>query len=242
MKPSFLLDAAFIIIVWLSAQLIFHASLIIIIIVIFGAYALVFLYENWFHGRAKRERSELRRSRRSSAARFGWADQHEQPLPASSAGVGETRSAESEAVLPPEVIAAAAARAREQAERERVEEERSELEAKEQVAAERAAESAPEPEDAPEPGPRQKRRSLMADIAAAPGETLRTHPVGGWNVWQLERMMTARPEHDEKRDYERSLMLVYMREFADSDGQLPPEFDELVFETFGDLVRGPAFS
>ena len=35
-------------------------------------------------------------------------------------------------------------------------------------------------------------------------------------------------------------MLVYLREFADADGQLPPQFDDLVRESFGDLVRGPA--
>ena len=59
-------------------------------------------------------------------------------------------------------------------------------------------------------------------------------------MWQLERMLAASEKHDPERDYERSLLLVYLREFADSDGQLPPEFDELANESFGDLVRGPA--
>jgi hypothetical protein len=52
--------------------------------------------------------------------------------------------------------------------------------------------------------------------------------------------MAANTRLDAERDYERSLLLVYLREFADFDGQLPPEFDELVNGSFGDLVRGPA--
>jgi hypothetical protein len=96
------------------------------------------------------------------------------------------------------------------------------------------------PETAARPEPPRERGSLLAEYAAHPGESRRTHRVGGWNVWQLERMMAARTTREEERDNERSLLLIYLREFADSDGQLPPEFDELVHESFGDLVRGPA--
>jgi hypothetical protein len=97
----------------------------------------------------------------------------------------------------------------------------------------------PEPEleeETREPEP----RSRLAEIAAGPGARHERRPVGGWNVWQLERMLAAQPRGDQERTYERSLLLVYLREFADSDGQLPPAFDDLVLESFGDLVRGPA--
>jgi hypothetical protein len=80
----------------------------------------------------------------------------------------------------------------------------------------------------------------MAEFVAGQGQPRHTHAVGGWNIWQLERTMQARGQRDDERDYERSLLLVYLREFADADGQLPPEFDELVRESFGDLARGPA--
>lgn len=184
----------------------------------------------------------------------------------------QARKSPQEDELPPEVIAAEVERAREQAERERAEQERIEHEraaaqlaeriraeqeqaerertASERAARERAEREAAEREAAartpieaepePEPEPREP-RSLLAEFAASPGEARHTHPVGGWNVWQLERMMAA-GKPDPERDYERSLLLVYLREFADSDGQLSPEFDELVNETFGDLVRGPSGS
>lgn len=81
---------------------------------------------------------------------------------------------------------------------------------------------------------------MMADIAAGPDARKQAGPIGGWNVWQLERLLAAQPKPDPERDYERSMLLVYLREFADSDGQLPPQFDDLVRESFSDLVRGPA--
>ncbi|HEY5159698.1 MAG TPA: hypothetical protein VII83_01380, partial [Gaiellaceae bacterium] len=86
---------------------------------------------------------------------------------------------------------------------------------------------------------RAEPHSMMAEIAAGP-DARKAGPIGGWNVWQLERLLDAQAKPDPKRDYERSMMLVYLREFADSDGQLPPEFDDLVRETFSDLVHGPA--
>jgi hypothetical protein len=96
-----------------------------------------------------------------------------------------------------------------------------------------------------EPEPEEETRELeprsrLAEIAAGPGARRKPRPVGGWNVWQLERMLAARPRGDQESSYERSLLLVYLREFADSDGQLPPAFDDLVLESFGDLIRGPA--
>jgi hypothetical protein len=95
--------------------------------------------------------------------------------------------------------------------------------------------------------PREKReaepqqpRSRLAEIAAGPDARKTTRPVGGWNVWQLERLLASQPKSDQERDYERSAMLVYLRDFADADGQLPPQFDDLVRESFGDLMRSPA--
>ncbi|MGD0273538.1 MAG: hypothetical protein ABSB96_07410 [Gaiellaceae bacterium] len=280
LKPSLLLEVAFMLGAWLGAWLIFHATLWVIIVVIFGAYALVFVYEKWLDGLARRERSEQRRARREAAAQYLGPDPSAPSLPPSNSSVSEVRRAEApvtvrpileqlvaelnerEAELPPEVIAAEALRAREQAERERAEHEQAERDRaerdraerergeRERAARERAEREAreraeeekppePEPEE-PEPEPEPERRSLLTEFATSPGETRHTHAVGGWNVWQLERMLAANTRPDAERDYERSLLLVYLREFADSDGQLPPEFDGLVNESFGDLVRGPA--
>ena len=41
---------------------------------------------------------------------------------------------------------------------------------------------------------------------------------------------------DRGRDEERSLILMYLREFANSEGMLGHEFDDLVRESFGDLL------
>jgi hypothetical protein len=95
------------------------------------------------------------------------------------------------------------------------------------------------PEEKREAEP-QRPRSLLEEIAAGPEARKAARSVGGWNIWQLERLLAAQVKPDPERDYERSMMLVYLRDFADSDGQLPPQFDELVRESFGDLVHGPA--
>ena len=59
-----------------------------------------------------------------------------------------------------------------------------------------------------------------------------------WNLWDLERL--ARQEvgdHPELRD-EWSYLFLHLRQFADSNGDLPVEFDGLVRESFGRLLTG----
>jgi len=81
----------------------------------------------------------------------------------------------------------------------------------EPVAAE--AEPAREPESEPEPEP-------VAPLAER------------WNVWTLERVQREQARDNEELHY----LLVYLREFASPDGVLPPDFDALVRESFGDLL------
>ena len=278
LKPSLVLELGFILVAFLAAWKVFDASLTVTVAVIFVAYALVFVYEKWLDGLARRERSERRRAQREAEPQYRKPDPSAFSLPPSNSGVSEATQVEApitvrpileqlvaelnerESALPPEVIAAEALRAREQAEREQAERQRAERERAERERSERErgerekterektereqaeleARDRAEAEKPPEPEPEPEHRSLLAEFAASPGETRHTHTVGGWNVWQLERMMAASTRPDAERDYERSLLLVYLREFADSDGQLSPEFDELVNESFGDLVRGPA--
>ncbi len=95
------------------------------------------------------------------------------------------------------------------------------------------------------PVPRFERpASLLAGIAARmtaqPGpEAARPESAGAavggrWNVWALERLANERLSKES--DYERSLLLVYLRDFASSDGTLPPEFNGLVESAFPDLI------
>jgi hypothetical protein len=288
LKPSLLLEVAFLIGVWLVAWLVFDAPLAVLIGAIFGAYALVFLYENWLDRLSRRERAETRRSRREATGLYGgFIEPGERSLPRPSSSVKkvsgaeltpatrsiperlaaklhvgeageETSRATKETAVP--VTPPEPAPSRETAS---FEPPRTRAEAKEKREPEPRRREEPVPVtatgSAPQPAtgassslggelaPEEKReaeppkpRSLLAEIAAGPDARKAARSIGGWNVWQLERLLVSQPKPDQERDYERSLMLVYLREFADPDGQLPPEFDDLVRESFGDLVRGPA--
>lgn len=52
-----------------------------------------------------------------------------------------------------------------------------------------------------------------------------------WNLWELDRL--ARALNGDSQSEERRLLLLHLREFADSSGQLPVEFDQLVRDVFG---------
>jgi hypothetical protein len=98
-----------------------------------------------------------------------------------------------------------------------------------------AAVPEPVPEPEPEPAP--------APVAAAPEPEPQTVvPIGvsaaprQWNLWDLERLTRESAGADAARDEERQFLLMYLREFADSTGALPIDFDGLVRDSFGELV------
>jgi hypothetical protein len=105
----------------------------------------------------------------------------------------------------------------------------------------------PEPSfeaDFPPVAPFERPASLLAVIASRVGPQPGAPPLpqesrasagGRWNVWALERLASERLSKES--DYERSLLLVYLRDFASSDGTLPPEFNGFVESTFPDLIR-----
>jgi outer membrane biosynthesis protein TonB len=90
----------------------------------------------------------------------------------------------------------------------------------------------PPPEPEAEPPPEQP-PSVVALPDRSPGPRR-------WNVWDLERV-ARRPTGDTARDEERAYLLLYLREFAGPDGLLPPDFDAVVREAFGDVLD-PAYS
>ncbi|HVH51773.1 MAG TPA: hypothetical protein VM690_06480 [Gaiellaceae bacterium] len=74
----------------------------------------------------------------------------------------------------------------------------------------------PKPEPAPEPEP-----------------PVRVFPAARqWSLWDLERMAREQAGRNTAMDEERTFLLMYMRDFADADGLLPPSFDALVRESF----------
>jgi hypothetical protein len=93
----------------------------------------------------------------------------------------------------------------------------------------------PEPEPEPEPEP--------APVASEPRpEPSTVVPIGvgagprQWNLWDLERLTREHAGDDVAQDEERQFLLMYLREFADSAGLLPLDFDGLVRDSFGELV------
>jgi hypothetical protein len=67
-------------------------------------------------------------------------------------------------------------------------------------------------------------------------EPLVNGPQREWNLWELQR--AVREASDAERREEWSALLIHLREFANSDGDLPTEFDALVRESFGTVLAG----
>ena len=94
--------------------------------------------------------------------------------------------------------------------------------------AERPVEPRPEPppvERPPEPTPQPPR--------APPGPP---PPPREWNIWDLERSARAQAAIP-LRDEEWSALFMHLRQYANADGVLPIEFDDLVRESFSELIQ-----
>jgi hypothetical protein len=61
-------------------------------------------------------------------------------------------------------------------------------------------------------------------------------PAREWNLWDLERKAREQAG-DAERDQEWTALFVHLREFATPDGVLPKEFDDLVRESFAELIQ-----
>ena len=57
-----------------------------------------------------------------------------------------------------------------------------------------------------------------------------------WNVWEIESALRESGDANEEREF----LLLYLRDYAGPDGVLPLEFDDLVRESFGELLGTPA--
>lgn len=106
-------------------------------------------------------------------------------------------------------------------EREIAERERKAADA-ESLALLREPEPEPEPEREPEPAP----EPVVIPVEAA----------GRWNLDDLERRVNEQPGASPEQIEERRMYLFYLRAHADIDGRLPPSFDTLIAEVFGELT------
>lgn len=101
-----------------------------------------------------------------------------------------------------------------------------------------APQSAPQLTVAPPPPPEPEPVGEPAAAVATHSSVVMLSPRGPreWNLWDLERLARQHAGTDVFRDEERSYLLMYLREFASTDGMLPIDFDTLVRDSFGDLV------
>jgi hypothetical protein len=88
----------------------------------------------------------------------------------------------------------------------------------------------------PEPAAEPAREPAVAVSSHASVAVLSPRGPREWNLWDLERLARQHSGTDVFRDEERSYLLMYLREFASTDGVLPADFDTLVRDSFGDLV------
>ena len=76
----------------------------------------------------------------------------------------------------------------------------------------------PEPEREPAPAPAPER-------SLAPRE---------WTMWELQHLVRERPDDDRHEEW--AALIASLRDFARVDGTLPGEFDQLVRDSFGELL------
>jgi outer membrane biosynthesis protein TonB len=85
---------------------------------------------------------------------------------------------------------------------------------------------------APQPARPAARASEVIDM-----RTRVTAQPRRWNLWDLERRARDEAQRDPVRYEEWSFLFVHLRQFATPDGSLPTEFDELVRESFAELLE-----
>jgi hypothetical protein len=96
------------------------------------------------------------------------------------------------------------------------------VQASPQLGPEPEREPAPEPEREPVPEPEPEPEP---EPSLAPRE---------WNIWELQHLVRERP--DDGRHEEWAALIASLRDFARVDGTLPGDFDELVRDSFGELL------
>jgi hypothetical protein len=92
----------------------------------------------------------------------------------------------------------------------------------------------PLPPEAHKPVSRRRRQRRPVPAAPEPEPPAATTP-REWNIWELQR--AVRTSEDQGRQEEWSALFIHLREFANAEGNLPVEFDELVRESFAGVLE-----
>ncbi|MGD0167220.1 MAG: hypothetical protein ABSC51_08025 [Gaiellaceae bacterium] len=85
---------------------------------------------------------------------------------------------------------------------------------------------------------RDKEKPDQTGAAPPQGGRLVSFPraARGWDIWELGDLVDETPRQDPMREEERRQILYYLREYSTMGGRIPPEFEDLIYETFGDLM------
>lgn len=99
-------------------------------------------------------------------------------------------------------------------------------------------EPAPVVQPAPPPRPEQPRAPVEAPVRAeqTPPPRAPRPPAREWNLWELERRAREQAGRTD-RDEEWAALFIHLRSYASAEGILPKEFDELVRESFPELIQ-----
>jgi hypothetical protein len=84
--------------------------------------------------------------------------------------------------------------------------------------------------------PRFFQRPARAAAPQVPPAPPPPPPAREWNIWDLQRRAREQAG-DAPRDEEWSALFTHLRSYANADGLLPKEFDDLVRESFGELIE-----
>jgi len=90
------------------------------------------------------------------------------------------------------------------------------------------------PRPIPTPEPESKSKPKPEPLPDTMPATLGSDLPYEWNVWDLQRLVRDRADDDRQEEW--AAMIVSLRDFARADGTLPREFDELVRDSFGELL------
>ena len=91
--------------------------------------------------------------------------------------------------------------------------------------------SGPPPVQAPPPLVPEPEREPAPEPAPAPARSLAPRE---WNIWELQHLVRERPDDDHHEEW--AALIASLRDFARVDGTLPGEFDQLVRDSFGELL------
>ena len=60
----------------------------------------------------------------------------------------------------------------------------------------------------------------------------------GWDIWALSALVDDTPDQNPAREEERRQILFHLRQHTSVDGHIPPWFEDLIYEVFGELMPG----